>query len=148
MGPTGPLRVCRQLPAQVGKLIGGLPSPWTDMLYGPVPLPIRLLIVAIAFTVPPGKGLLGKLDAIMMSNVVGNDAAAPVVTTNAVVVRSTAGKIGGPEALIISEEKREPVQERVSDPGVAESLPVQPAFNPVAVAVATMLAWAGWARSV
>jgi hypothetical protein len=85
---------------QVGKDTGGLASPCTDIINGPGEEPIRLLIVAIPFTGPPGKGVAMKSELIVMLRVTGNSNAGPVVTVSVVVVRSGTGRSGGPEAVI------------------------------------------------
>jgi hypothetical protein len=70
------------------------------MINGPMSEPIRLLIVAVATTGPPGKGVAVKSEVTVMSRVTGYDNAGPEVTVSVVVVRSGTGTSGGPAAVI------------------------------------------------
>jgi hypothetical protein len=115
------------------------------MLNGPGSRPIRLLIVPIAITLPPGK--LNPLEVMSIEMVTGKSNTEPVVTLSAVVVRSGGGApgSGGPEALTRSEENTPPLQLRVS-------VPVPPSFvvqgpRPSPDAVAMIVAFAGWMRA-
>lgn len=107
------------VPVKVSLNTGVPPGAFADNVNGPGSVPIRSSLVRVAVNGPPAK--LKPCELIVTSRVTGKENVGPgvVVTVSTVVVRSGAGRSGGPAAVIAIEEKTPPaglLQLTLSDP--------------------------------